>query len=125
MMPFTSSLLLKRICTRISLSIRYRRYLISSNVCSGALVFALLMPPPASSPRSLGGLIELPIIAAASERSQIAAANVHFQYMEAILSGRHILRVVGDQVLSSQLPQNILEGAVQLRRQARRKHSAT
>src|ERR1700680_1701444 len=112
-MPVTSSLLLSRMRTGISCSIKWRRYFTSSKVCSGALVLALLIQLFALPPGPPVGSTRFPIVTAARDDPQIPALHDGLQRVEAILRGWHVFGIKADQILSPQFAQNIGECAIE------------
>src|SRR5713226_2312455 len=130
MMPLTSSP--SAIFTRIGVafSIRRLRYLISSNVCSGAreplvgggvfgLLWLFLLP--------VGGYVDavfrgratttlgLPIITVARRHPQIRALHFDLQFVKTLLGQRDVFRVEADQVLGAKLMDDVGEYSVELR----------
>src|SRR5579862_3107872 len=98
---------------------RYRKYFTSSKVCSGALVFALLIQFCSLTPRSPVGFARFPIIAAARDDPQTLAGYADLQRVKAIFGQRHVFGIEADQVLRPEFPQDIGKGPIQLGSQAR------
>src|SRR5437870_205620 len=127
-MPLTSSP--SAIFTRIGVafSIRRLRYLISSNVCSGAreplvgggvcgLLLLFLLPVGRYGDtvfRGTANTLDLPIITVARRDPQIRALYFDLQLVKALLGQRDIPGVEADQVLRAELMDDVEEYPVEL-----------
>src|SRR5579884_3671514 len=113
MVPSISWLSLSFTRTGACVSARWRRYLISSNVCSGALVLLVIA--------ALSG--RHPIISGACRRPQILAAHFHPHGVKPRRVRRQVPGVVADRILRSQIAENLAEGLIELCAYARLEHA--
>src|SRR5438046_7211091 len=121
--------------TGVARSINCFRYLISSNVCSGArevldgcgvralLWFLFSLPVGRNRDAVFGGAahaLHFPIIAVARGHPQIRPLHPHFQLVKPVFVEWRALGIEPDEILRAQIADDLVENPIQLRTRHRK-----